>query len=238
MCVHIYIHTQTVVRLVHIHKRIYQRPQLRCAEDLATDMIRLGSSKTSRTVSLHMLKCMAIALNKLPDNSEAKSGLLKDALEWSIRTLTTKGHPALHRVAARYATAQGRGADALRHLLFASAPDALAKAINEASESGFENEFDLFVTNALLRLLCVGASAKEARRFLSACTSLLIKRGVNVADSVMIRFCDRLLRVLSLEDGVVLFGIVLRVYGPALAARDSSLLALASKAGSMKFCAE
>eukprot|EP00927_Polykrikos_kofoidii_P043059 TRINITY_DN37107_c0_g1_i1.p1 TRINITY_DN37107_c0_g1~~TRINITY_DN37107_c0_g1_i1.p1 ORF type:complete len:409 (-),score=67.80 TRINITY_DN37107_c0_g1_i1:183-1409(-) len=103
-----------------------------------------------------------------------KYAFLHQALRWST-TVSPKGHPRLHRLAADAYRAEGEYGKSQGHFVFVGDGEGLAAMIREWRQRGYPNEHDLFSLRALLILLSLN-DVSTARTYWDAISGVAMPR--------------------------------------------------------------
>jgi len=153
------------------------------AADLGKDLVATFEDSNAEPCEENLGQIEAI-VECIPPNVAAapKYALLQQALKWSSSASASKGHPRLHRLAAKAYWAEHQYGKCQAHFVYCGDGTGLANMVREWRQRGYPNEEDLFALRTLLILLSLNDVA-TAREFWNAVATVTMPEAGGSASS-------------------------------------------------------
>eukprot|EP01080_Neovahlkampfia_damariscottae_P000794 gene794-9044_t len=167
--------------LINGFDKFIEKQQYKLANDLAVDLLEVFEKaeyktttqvipKKEKSTPVDLLQEMISKYPSKGDYSYLKLDFLNLCIKWSTKILPQKsndiqkGVPSFHYILAQEYFKKNDYINAHKHFSRANSPEAHASMIFDWSLTGESSEKELFITRALLQLLCV-STAKESKIF-------------------------------------------------------------------------
>ncbi|KAF0979025.1 hypothetical protein FDP41_002095 [Naegleria fowleri] len=217
--------------------KMHQYKQVALMIDLAKYLVSMFTKMDASTTHKYAIKDDQIAAidiikhvielyHELEDNAPKEDiqrmiGFLEKVVTWSAQSQVPKisdnhGEPFIHMELGKLYFTLGNYEESNKNFLKSNSPDEFSAMISEWMKKGEKSEFDLFITRAVLQLLC--AKKEEMARKVY---KLLIEKTEKETATPLLNFVKFLL--LSIEkNNLALFTYITNKYQSELTRRDAS----------------